>query len=177
MRGMDLNAVETGFLRSFCSGSKVSYDLVDLIDCHLPGQIHAERILDSGRCHRLHIAVDSMLGLTSRMIHLAEDFGIIFVNRLGEFFITLHLGVIIEAGNKLIALGVLIDRIVLCDQKAPAAPGFFLHILDVAFGDHSVFRAKIHDHCRHDQPIGNLAVTDFAGREQFFKHPFFLLCG
>jgi hypothetical protein len=109
------------------------------------------------------------------MIHLAKDPGVIFVNRLCELLVALDLCIIIETGNVLISLGIFIDCIVLGDEKTPAAFGLFLHIFDVALSDHSVFRAEVHDHCRHDQPVGNLAASDLVRCKQFLEHFVFLL--
>ena len=105
------------------------------------------------------------------MIHLAKDFGFIFVDCFRELFVALDLLVVVKARNELIALRVHIYCIVFCDDHAPAAFGFLFDILDIPFCDHSVFCAQVHDHCGHDQPVGDFAVTYF-GRCKKFRHHF-----
>ena len=170
MRRVDLNSVKTCLFHSFGSGSEVLHDLMDLVDRDLAGKIHAERILDRGRGDRLHVPVDVVLGLAARMIHLAEELGVVFVDRLRQLPVALDLLVVVKARDELVALRVLVDRIVFRDDHAPAALGLLLDILDVPLCDHPVFRAQVHDHGRHDQPVGDHAVSDLSRCKKFRHH-------
>ena len=143
---------------------------MDFLYCDLAGKVHAEGILNCRRCYRLYISVHIMFGLASGMIHLAEDLCVIFVDCFRELFVAFDLLVVVKTGNELVALRVHIYRIVFCDDHAPAALGFLFDILDIPLCDHSVFRAQVHDHCRYDQPVRDLAASDFCRCKKFRHH-------
>ena len=162
MCGMNLQTIESGFLHPFRCAAKVLHNLVYLFSGNFSWKVHTEGILHGRRSNGLYISIYSMLGLTARMIHLTEKLGLIFVNRFRQFFISLNLLIIVKAGNELVALCVLIDSIILCDDHTPSALRFFFNIANITLGNHTICSAQVHHHGRHNQSVGNLTVSDFS---------------
>ena len=174
MGGVDLDAVKAGLFASPGAGRKVCHNAMDFLHGHFPRHLLKQGVHGGGRCDGLDSAIDKMGGLTARVINLAENLGIVAVNRLGQLPVALQLSVVVQPGDKAVAFGIGVDGVVLGDDEAPPALGFFFKVANKAVGDQSIFGAEVGHHGRDRKAVGDRAGANFHRGKQLGEHKQYL---
>ena len=109
---MDLNSVKTGFFRVQSGDAEILYQLPDLTDCQLPWDFLIPWTGDRGTGNGLHAAVNLSVGLSARVVNLAENFGAVLMNGIGEPSVAGNLLLLPQPCHSRITGGMLVNPVI-----------------------------------------------------------------
>jgi len=113
VRRVNLDTVESGPFRIPRGDSELFYQPMDFIDRQFMRYFLVPRTRNRGAGNRPDSPVDVMICLTACMIYLAEDFGAVLVDRVGELPVAGDLVFVIKARDCRVSRRILIDTVIL----------------------------------------------------------------